>query len=251
MKKVFYIVLFFTQIFWAQSAFDKGNEFYKQENYEAAAASYESVLKEGKESAEVYFNLGNAYYKLNKVAPAIYNYEKALMLSPNSLEAKINLSFAQKRTIDDIKTVPQVGFSKMFYSVIEKYHYDAWAWIAVGASVIFLLLFVGYYFAVTTLLKRIFFVGMFLGLLIIIISIAASVFVKNQSDKLRPAIVYKETISVKSEPRVNAADAFMLHEGTKVFIVEELDNWRKIRLTDDTQGWITKNVIKELKQDKN
>jgi SH3-like domain-containing protein len=53
--------------------------------------------------------------------------------------------------------------------------------------------------------------------------------------------------SVKSEPKVGAADAFMLHEGTKVYIVETLDNWNKIQLTDGNEGWIENSAIKRLK----
>jgi SH3-like domain-containing protein len=39
----------------------------------------------------------------------------------------------------------------------------------------------------------------------------------------------------------------MLHEGTKVFVLETLNNWKKIQLTDGTEGWIDSNAIKELK----
>ncbi len=78
MNKTLFILLFVTQIIWAQTPFEQGNQYYQKENYQAAITSFESILNSGKESAEVYFNLGNAYYKLHQVAPAIYNYEKAL-----------------------------------------------------------------------------------------------------------------------------------------------------------------------------
>ena len=106
MKKILILLLFVSQVFWAQTAFDQGNKFYEKENYQAAISSYESVANSGKQSAELYFNLGNCYYKLHKVAPAIYNYEKALLLSPNDTEIKTNLEFARKMTIDDIKVIP-------------------------------------------------------------------------------------------------------------------------------------------------
>ena len=73
MKKILILLLFVSQIFWAQTAFDQGNKFYEKENYQAAISSYESVLASGKQSAELYFNLANSYYKLHKVAPAVYN----------------------------------------------------------------------------------------------------------------------------------------------------------------------------------
>ena len=59
MKNILYIFLLITQTFWAQSAFDKGNNLYQKGNYQEAITSYESVVNSGEESTELYFNLGN------------------------------------------------------------------------------------------------------------------------------------------------------------------------------------------------
>lgn len=247
MKKICYILLLLSQVFFAQSAFEKGNELYKKEKYEEAVASYESILKSGQQSAELYFNLGNAYYKLHKVAPAVYNYEKALLLHPNDTEIQTNLKFAQKMAIDEIKVVPKVGFSKMLNDVLDVCHYDTWAGIATGFSALFLLFFVGYYFGTTSIMKRMFFVGMVVALLIVLLSVAAAVTERNNYNNERPAIVFAEITSVKNEPKANATEAFVLHEGTKVFVLESQGKWQKIQLTDETEGWIEKVAIKELK----
>ena len=247
MKNIIYILLFLTQAAFAQSGFDEGNAQYRKRQYEAAVQSYESVLKENKESAEVYFNLGNAYYKMGRIAPAIFNYEKALQLDPNNKDAQINLGFAQRMAIDDIKAVPRAGISKMLYNWAGNYHYDTWAWVAVVLASASLLLFIGYYFAGTTLLKRIFFTGMCLAVLFMAVSIIFGFFVRREASKHHPAIVFSEVVSGKAEPDANAADAFLLHEGTKVNVTDTLDNWKKIRLADDTEGWIEKDAIKELK----
>lgn len=247
MKKLFYIVLLVSQAIFAQSAFEKGNELYRKEKYDDAVAVYEGILKSGEQSAELYFNLGNAYYKLHKVAPSIYNYEKALLLNPDDAEIQTNLKFAQKMAIDEIKVVPQVGFSKMLSDLLDVFHYDTWAGIATGFSALFLLFFIGYYFGGTSLVKRAFFVAMVLSLVVILISVASAITERKNYEKERPAIVFAEVISVKSEPKASAPEAFALHEGTKVFVLEDHDKWRKIQLTDETEGWIEKDAIRELK----
>jgi tetratricopeptide (TPR) repeat protein len=247
MKNLLYIIVLTTQVFFAQNGFENGNALYQKGKYQEAITAYESVFRTKKQSAELYFNIGNCYYKLNKVAPAIYNYEKALLLNPTDAEIQNNLKFAQKLQIDDIKTVEKVGFNKLIQDFTNTFHYNTWGGIAVGLSIVFLLFFVGYYFSQITVSKRLFFLGMFFGMLLLIVSIAAAIFEKNQYNNDQPAIVFSEIVSVKSEPKNGATDAFVLHEGTKVYVIESLDNWDKIQLTDGTEGWIESSAIKRLK----
>lgn len=247
MKKIFYVLILVFQVSLAQTPFEQGNQYYAKENYQAAIDSYESLVNSGKQSAELYFNLGNSYYKLHKVGPAIYNYEKALLLSPNDAEIKTNLEFARKMAIDDIKVIPKVGFNKLLSDFTSKYHYDSWAWIAVVFAFLFLAFFIGYYFSNRTFLKRIFFIGMFLWLVGIVLSAASGFYEKSRNQNERPAIVFAESTPLKSEPKAGGQDTTMLHEGTKVFILESIANWKKVELTDETTGWIEDNAIKEIK----
>lgn len=247
MKKLLFILLLTTQFFFAQDGFEKGNDFYRKGKYEQAIKEYESVLASQQHSAELYFNLGNSYYKLNKVAPAIYNYEKALVLNPDDAEITNNLKFAQKLQIDEIKDIPSVGFSKMVHDFASIFHYNTWAWISVGFSALFLVFFIGYYFSQITLSKRIFFFGMFVLIFLLLISVSVAISEKNDFENEKPAIVFAEMTLVKSEPHKAGNTVFTLHEGTKVFVLETLDNWKKIQLTDGTEGWIKKTAIKEVK----
>lgn len=253
MKKILvYIAILISNLVLAQDAtqilFEKANENYRQEKYELAASQYESILENQKvASAELYYNLGNAYYKLGRVAPAIYNLEKALLLNPDDEAIQTNLHFAQKMAIDDIKVVPDVGFRKIIYNFTSMLSYDAWAWTSVGCAIAFLLFFIGYYFSSYTNIKRTFFVAMFVFLGVILVSILSAYLQKRFDTNIRPAIVFAESTFVKAEPKNSAENAFELHEGTKVYVKEELDNWKRIQLTDKTEGWIKKEAIKELK----
>ena len=247
MKNILYILLLSTQIFFAQNGFDQGNAYYQKGNYKEAAAAYESVLTQNKHSSELYFNLGNASYKLNQVAPAIYNYEKAIVIDPKNTEAINNLKFAQKRTIDEIKVIPKVGFIQLIRDFTGVYHYNTWAWIAVGLAMAFLLFFIGYYFSQISTFKRMFFFGMFVVFVLVLISISSAVFEKNHFDNDKPAIVFAEKTDVKKEPRNGDKPLMVVHEGTKVYVFETVGNWKKVQLTDGTEGWIDSSAIKEVK----
>jgi tetratricopeptide (TPR) repeat protein len=247
MKHLVYIVVFITSFGFAQSGFEKGNVLYQKGQYEQAIQAYESVLDSHQQSAELYFNLGNCYYKLNKVAPAIYNYEKALVLAPEDADITNNLKFAQKLTIDEVKDVPKVGFAKLLRDFTGIYHFNTWALISVVFGLLFLGFFIGYYFSPSTRSKRIFFFGMFVWIVSLLVSLGAAIFEKNHFVNDRPAIVFAEVTEVKSEPQKASPATFTLHEGTKVFVLETLGKWKKIQLTDGTEGWIESPAIREVK----
>ena len=53
------------------------------------------------------------------------------------------------------------------------------------------------------------------------------------------AIVTRPVTTVQSSPgRDSAKDLFVLHEGTKVKLLDEVGNWRTIELADGRQGWL-------------
>jgi tetratricopeptide (TPR) repeat protein len=247
MKNIFYILLFISQVFFAQTGFEKGNDFYQKGKYELAIKAYESVLNDNKESVQLYFNLGNSYYKLHQTAPAIYNYEKALVLEPCNAAVLNNIKFAQKQTIDEIKVVPKVGFAKLLRDFTGIYPFETWAWITIAFAMLFLVFFMVYYFSQSIVAKRVFFLGMFVVLLLMAMSMSSAFFEKSYFDNEKPAIVFAESAEVRSEPQKASHATFVLHEGTKVYVLEKLGNWKKIQLTDGTEGWIDGNAIKEVK----
>ena len=62
----------------------------------------------------------------------------------------------------------------------------------------------------------------------------------------KPAIVFAKESQIKSEPNLRSSEAFKLHEGTKVQILDTVNNWKRIRLADGKTGWIVSEDIKAL-----
>ncbi len=246
--KNFLIILFLGSNLFAQSAFENANEKYRKGAFEEAAKQYEQIIASGQESCDLYYNLGNAYYKLNKVAPSIYNYEKALLLNPNEKDIKNNLEFAQKMRIDEIKEMPKAGFRNMIHGVTSTVHYDTWAWLSIGISVLAFAFFVLYYFTVQELRKRIFFGGIFISITLLVITFCIAFFERTIYRSEQPAIVFASVAAVRSEPNPESAETFVLHEGSKVYVLETLDKWKKVQLADGNEGWIEAGEIKEIKK---
>lgn len=248
MKNSVYILLLLANFVFSQSEqlFEKANSLYNNENYSEAILVYDQILNTGKHSASVYFNKANAHYKLNQIAESVYNYEKALLLKPSNEDVLTNLAFANNMRIDKIDRIPTTGFSKLFTSVINLMSFDTWALV----SVVFMFLFVGCFvlYSITKYAskKRVYFVIAFVGLLLSVCSLSFAYQQESNVKKDIYAIVFAKEFNVKSEPKLTSEAAFVLHEGTKVKVLETFDGWTKIRLTNGSVGWIISKEIKEL-----
>ena len=233
----------------AQSAtlFSKANDAYNAGEYSKSIENYEKILDNGQHSAELYCNLGNAHYKLNQIAPSIYYYEKALLLKPNDPDIKTNLAYANNMTLDAIDTMPEVGLSKFYNSIVRWLSFDQWAIIAVIFMISFVLLYIAFYFFNFSTRKRIAFI---LSLFCVLVSIlAAALAYANYNDfhADQPAIVFESEIAVRPEPNERGQAIFTLHEGTKVQVLEALNGYQKIQIADGKTGWLPKESIKLLK----
>ncbi|WP_417872355.1 tetratricopeptide repeat protein [Xanthomarina gelatinilytica] len=249
MKKLVYILVFFLSFITSAqniSLFEQGNALYNDGNYEQAILKYENILENGEHSAELYFNLANAHYKLNHIAPSIYYYEKALQLAPNDKEIKNNAAFARNMTIDAIDSVPEVGLSNYIKKVTNTFGFNTWAKLAIAFISIFVVLFLTYYFAYSTTKKRLAFVSSMLSLGFTCLALIFAFHKFNLDKKDQPAIIFAQESQVKSEPNLRSTEAFILHEGTKVQILDTVNNWKKIKLSDGKTGWILKQDIKAL-----
>ena len=249
MKKLIYIpslLLSFGVLAQNQSLFEKANALYNQGKYAEAIDNYEAILATKNHSAELYFNLANANYKLNNIAPSIYYYEKALQLAPNDEDIKHNLTFAKNMTVDAIDVLPVSGFGKITGKITNLMTFDGWAKTAVAFVFCFVILILAYYFSYSTIKKRLAFIGSIVALILMLSSLVLAFHQFNVYKKDKPAIVFAQESIVKSEPNSRSEQAFILHEGTKVQIIDTINTWKKIKLADGKTGWISSKDIKAL-----
>lgn len=249
MKKLLIILLFLSQVVIGQSAddlFQKANEQYKLEEYEEAIKTYEQIESLGLTSSELYYNIGNSYYKLNKVAPSIYNYEKALMIDPLNEDARNNLIFARRLTIDNIEELPKSVFQKIDESFIKKFSYNEWAITSVILSILGCSLFLLFYFAYSSGRKRFFFVTSMISFLLLITTSIFTIKEYSYSQTNVEAIIFATETDIKNAPTLNGETVFTLHEGTKVKVLDTVDNWKKIKIADGKIGWVVGSEIKLL-----
>src|SRR6266508_6649825 len=91
------VCVFLVSSVFAQSdaEFAKANQDYAQGNFKEAISGFETLVRAGQWSANVFYNLGNAYFRAGDFGRAILNYERALVLEPHHPEATANLQIAR------------------------------------------------------------------------------------------------------------------------------------------------------------
>lgn len=80
-------------------------------------------------------------------------------------------------------------------------------------------------------------------MVISIASIAFSLHNKSLVYDSHKAIISTPQVSGKSSPDTSGTDLFVLHEGTKVSVEDEVGEWYEIRLSDGNKGWIPVNSL--------
>jgi len=226
--------------------FEEGNTAYNNGDFFKAVTLYEQTLLTGKHSASLYFNLGNAYYRLNKVAESIYNYEKARQLDPENEDFKVNSAFAQNMTIDAIEPLPESQLSQVQNSLYALASASIWSKIVVLFVWLFAIFFSIYLLNKTIKLKRLFFVLSLFSLILFLSSFTIKFFANAEQENKKYAIIFSNEINIWSEPNLRAEIQFTLHEGTKVELLDSLDEWEKIRIANGSEGWIKNASLKSL-----
>ena len=219
---------------------------YQKGNYQQAIRDYEEILKNG-ESAEIYFNLGNAYYRTDNITKAVLNYERARLLSPGDDDINFNLQFARSKTIDKITPQSEMFFVTWYKSLVNFTSVDNWAKTGILCIVMALLLVLLYLFGPQLMLRKI---GFFGGLAFFVIFLQSNLFAFQQKqalDNRTGAIIISPSVNIKKTPAKNSADQFVLHEGTRVDIIDKgMTDWRCIRVGDGREGWIETKAIEEI-----
>ena len=226
------------------SLWNEGVAAYSAGRWNDAAVAWEGIYDAGIRGSELYYNLASAYFKLGETGKAILFYERALKEDPSDKDIRYNLEFARGMTQDRIEDVPEFILKTWIKKATYLFSSDLWAVLSIlffaGALALLLLFLLG---SSSGARRTGFFTGI-AALLIAVFCFASASSQRADASRKDEAIVMRPVSSVKSSPSSDSAkDLFILHEGTKVKILDEVDLWMNIELSDGRQGWIaTKDI---------
>jgi tetratricopeptide (TPR) repeat protein len=222
----------------------KGNTFYQNKQYERAIEVYEHLIKNGYEGTSLYYNLGNAYYRTGKLGFAILNYERALIISPNDEDIQHNLALANSKTIDRIEMLPRFFIFQWWEGLLALFNLTGWTYASYTFYIVVLISAAFYFFAKNQRLQKISFYTGLTAVLFLLFTASILIIKFNRELSVKNAVIVESEATVKLSPDSAGSDAFIIHEGLKVKLEDNVQEWVKIRLLDGKVGWIEKQNLR-------
>lgn len=224
---------------------EQADSAYAADNFSLAERLYrESITSEGT-SSTICYNLGNAYYRQGNLGMAIVNYERALKLDPTNKDARINLEFVKGKITD--RQIDSGSFvSNLWENIVMFFKADTWASLAIILFALFLAAALTYLFSSVVLVKKLSFFGGLIIFIVCALAVIISFAAANRVESDRYAIILPPSAQLSTTPREarnQSEEAFLLHEGTKVEIVDSISSsadgkWFEVRVGQNERAWI-------------
>jgi len=228
------------------SLWDKAGEAFAAGQWQNALNFYQTIEAENLQSADLFYNIGNTYFKLDDNAHAILYFERALKLDPSHDDAAHNLAIVRQMTLDKIDAVPDFILVSWFRNLRQGLSADAWAWVTLGILLGVGILLTLFRNAASPALRKVAFILACLAFVLVVFSFIFSLQQKRAVTRQDSAIVTLPVCSVKSSPAEGGKTVFVLHEGTKVRLLDNVGDWAKVEIADGRQGWAPTGTLEVI-----
>lgn len=223
----------------------KADSAYVADDFRLAENLYLEAIASDGVSPIIYYNLGNTYFRQGNFGKSVLYYERSLKLDPTFKDARTNLEFVKSK-LTDRQTEQSSLVGKVSDRMINAFTANQWSTIGVIFFALFIAGFLGYMFSEKITLRK---VGFFGGILMFIVSVVSIIFAmisaSNQTSH-DDAIVMQPSTRLSTsprEPRTASEEALLLHEGSKVEIVDSVatdsdGRWYEVIVPTGDRAWI-------------
>ena len=233
------MIVGFSQVFaGSDSLYRQANDLYENGKFESALSVYSEIVASGFEAADLYYNMGNAAFRSNNIGHSILYYEKTLKLDPSHQDAAHNLDYVSRYKVDAFEEVPELFIRTWILAAVHALPEHTWSIMALLGFILTLVCLLLYIFTKGLALKKTGFFAALLGLLLFIFTLSAAL--AQHQNTVRPdfGIIISPSVVVKSTPSESGTELFILHEGTRVRVNEQVTGWHNIRIIDGREGWV-------------
>ena len=223
--------------------FNQGVTYFTFGSYKEALQVWTDIYNTGNRSANLNYNIGNAYFKLNDIPQAILFYERAYLLNPAGENINYNLQIARTLIVDRFQEIPELFFVRWYNFLSLLFSANRWSIVSITSFFLCLSLLSLYIYSSRHRQKV---MGFWLAVLFFTFTLTSFAFTVSNKSLVydsHKAIISSPLVNGKSSPDNSGTDLFVLHEGTKVTIEDEVGEWFEIRLTDGNKGWVPINSL--------
>jgi len=225
-----------------QALWQRGNEFYRQRQYDSAAVYYEQVIALQPGNASVYYNAGNAYYRLNNIGMAVLYYRRVLKIAPDHKAAADNLLLAESRISNHIQALPDLFFIQWWKWLTRETHANLLGMISLGLFLLLLALLLFRRLRKSAWLRPQLTWGVaMLWLLSLLLSFVAA----GNASRRDEAVVMEQDAPMVSAPQQTRTQSY-IPEGTLVKILDKKAGYIEVRLPDGRSGWMQQAYLTEI-----
>lgn len=214
----------------ADAEFAKANQAYAQGHFKEAISGYESLIRAGQWSANIFYDLGNAYFRTGDFGRAILNYERALAVERHHPEATANLQIAR----DEAHALEiQPGWAERYLQSASVNQYSVAAAIAFWLGIFAVVASV---FARRRSSTRLLLVVC--CLLVFGVACCAIYTLERGSEGAALAIVTGKDVQARLATADTANSVLALPAGSEVKILSTRGDWIYAALPNNLRGWI-------------
>lgn len=231
----------------------KADSAYSVDNFVEAEGLYLKALHKGGSSSELFYNIGNTYYRQGNLGKAIVYYERALKLDPTNSDARTNLEFVNSKITD--KQIDSGSYlDSIWEGTVGMFRADTWAIIALAFFALFLGLVAAYLFSSAIIVKKSSFFGGLIVFAVTVFAVIISFSAANRINDHSDAVILPPSAQLSTSPRVarnQSEQAFLLHEGTKVEIVDSISTpaegkWYEVMVGHGERAWIKSTEVERI-----
>jgi len=221
---------------------DSAQAAYARGDHQRALQLYDS-LNGAWTSPALLFNIGNCHFKLNDVPRAILYYERALRLAPGAEDIQANLDLARMQAVDRVNELPAFTLGGFWERLRGGRDIDQWARRSLGASLLLFVLLSAWALVRRRPWRNVLLGASALTFVVTAGCIALAAYRVQEATDSSQAIIMSPKVDVRSEPRDGATTLFVLHEGTKVTILQDENGWSEVRLPNGNVGWMPPSTL--------